>query len=146
MSNWPGRSGWMLLAACLLGQSGCRCCCLLEPYATILADIKDYPVVWDSFYNPRFDISRAGKPDWCGPINSHLAPCRCDCVPAWKRFDAIWLYPPRYVYDFPGHAYPAPINFEADRSRHLDGPEMERLTDDLVPPGPLPEPPVPQAP
>jgi len=132
----PGRSWLLILAVCTLAQTGCRCCCLLDPYATVIDDLKDYPVVFDSWYHPRLDISRAGKPDWCGPINSRLAPCRCDCVPEWTRNDEIWLYPPRHPYDFPGHAYPGPSQFVGAAKTQARG---EAATEQLPPPAPLPD-------
>jgi hypothetical protein len=122
-------------------QTGCRCCCLLDPYATAIDHLKEYPVVFDSWYHPRLDISRAGKPDWCGPINSHLAPCRCDCVPEFKRFDPIWQYPPRHPYDFPGWAYPGPSQYEAS----VNSPAApEPMTEEDIPPKPLPPAPAPE--
>lgn len=130
---------WLLAAALLIGLSGCRCCCLLEPYASAVDLIEDYPVVWDRWYCPRLDISRAGKPDWCGPINSHLAPCRCVDQPEWSRYDKIWLYPPRYQYLFPNHSFPGPSQSAPEEKRSpYELPESAPLEEEMVPPPPTP--------
>lgn len=103
------RHHWLLAMACwAAGLSGCRCCCLFEPYNNLIDHIKDYPVLFDQWYCPRLDISRAGKPDWCGPINRHLGPCRCCDQPEWTRYDDCWLYPPVNPYEFPNHSFPGP--------------------------------------
>jgi hypothetical protein len=137
------RRQWLMLAACCAAVfSGCRCCCLLEPYAAAIDYVKDYPILFDSWYNPRLDISRAGKPDWCGPVNRLIGPCRCCDQPEWTRYDDIWLYPPRYMYNFPNHSYPGPTqSLPPEKSEYSNEPESAPLEPTEIPPPPLPEPP-----
>lgn len=135
------RHHWLLIAvSCAIGLSGCRCCCLLEPYAEVVDHIKDYPILFDTWYCPRLDISRAGKPDWCGPVNRFLAPCRCCDQPEWTRHDDVWLYPPRYMYDFPNHSFPGPSQYAPPvKPLKLEEPESAPLESDLMaPPSPAP--------
>lgn len=99
------RRGLWLLGLLMLTASsvGCRCFPGFNLYADIIDDNNDYPILWDQWYVPRLDISRAGRPDWCGPINRRLAPCRCDCVGEFKRADECWRYPSHYPYWYPSH-------------------------------------------
>lgn len=142
------RQVWIMLVAAgfVLGQSGCRCCFLFEPYNDLIDHLNDSRWIFDPWYCPRLDISRAGKPDWCGPINRTLAPCRCECEDEWKRYDEIWLYPPRYPYTFPNQSYPGPsqqeqpkddVLLEIPESAPLDLP----LDTEFMPQPPPPNPP-----
>lgn len=94
--------GLALLLA--LSATGCRCFPGFNKYCDFIDDQHDVQVVWDAWYNPRFDISRAGRPDWCGPVNRRLGPCRCDQVGTWKRANDCWLYPSGYPYSYPDQA------------------------------------------
>lgn len=98
-----GRMGTGLgLAIVLLATtSGCRCFPGFNCYANVIDGVGDFDILWDQWYNPRLDISRAGRPDWCGPINAKLAPCRCEGTPCWDRADECWLYPARHPYWYP---------------------------------------------
>lgn len=85
---------------------GCRTP-LMTPYANLVDDINDTHLYLDNWYCPRLDISRAGKPDWCGPINSKLSPGIC-YLGSWNRYDDENLYPPSHPYTFPSYTMPAP--------------------------------------
>lgn len=91
-------TGLVLLSASL---SGCRCWPGFDRYADFIDDLHEEQVMWDPWYVPRFDISRAGRPDWCGPVNRKLAPCRCDCTGQWDRANECWRYPSNYPYWYP---------------------------------------------
>lgn len=80
--------------------SGCRSSLLLNPYANAIDGISDTHLYFDGWYNPRLDISRAGRPDWCGPINRRLGRniCYFGC---YDRYDDCYLYPPSNPYTFP---------------------------------------------
>lgn len=96
------RVSWLLGVVVLTAMfSGCRCAPGFQRYADFIDDVNDNPVLWDQWYCPRLDISRAGKPDWCGPVNSRLAPCRCEGVGCWDRADECWRYPSGYPYWYP---------------------------------------------
>uniref|UniRef100_A0A7C4LJ54 Uncharacterized protein n=1 Tax=Schlesneria paludicola TaxID=360056 RepID=A0A7C4LJ54_9PLAN len=98
------RSKWIAAKGlCLLLLVGCRVVPGFDLYGNALDDLTDIDVVFDREYDPRWDISRAGQPDWCGPINRTLAPSRC-FLGTWQRYDACWLYPPSYPYWYPGDA------------------------------------------
>ena len=100
--------GWWLWSVVGLAvfSAGCRCSPVMPCYADFIDDVSDNPELFDKWYCPRLDISRAGKPDWCGPLNSRLAPCRCDCVETWDRADECWLYPAGYPYVYPSRTMP----------------------------------------
>lgn len=134
------RCVWIVAVSSMLAAlGGCRCCGCLEHYADVIDDVGDTDVLFDQWYHPRLDVSRAGKPDWCGPINQRLCPCRC-YMGSWKRNDECWLYPPSYPYWYPGTAFaPQATSPEAPPVEMLDSPSEE-----LVPP--LPAPPVPNSP
>lgn len=135
--------GLLMLAS---SAAGCRCFPGFNSYADFIDDVHDYPVLFDQWYNPRLDISRAGRPDWCGPVNRRLAPCRCDGEGCWDRADECWRYPAGHPYWYPAQALhspgaPMPVNqvppVPADQ-----GPLMPGLSS---PPAPVPGeiPPVP---
>lgn len=111
--------GLALAGLCVLGISGCRVFPGFECYGDALDSLTDVDVVFDREYVPRLDISRAGKPDWCGPINQKLAPCRC-LYGTWKRYDDCWLYPPSYPYWYPGDS----LHRVASQSEHPRAPSL----------------------
>ncbi len=92
---------WLAITSGLLG--GCRCCPLMTPYANAIDDVSDSHLYFDNWYHPRWDISRAGKPDWCG--ENGRRPWYCCCEGAWSRHDDCNLYPPSYPYSYPGTAF-----------------------------------------
>jgi hypothetical protein len=91
----------LLLCGLTASLAGCRCAPGFNCYADFIDDLHDEQVMWDQWYLPRLDISRAGKPDWCGPVNSRLAPCRCCDTGCWDRADECWRYPSGYPYLYP---------------------------------------------
>lgn len=93
----------LMLVSCLV--TGCRSCFLLNPYANVIDTINDTHLYFDHWYCPRLDISRAGRPDWCGPINSRLGKniCYAGC---YDRYDECNLYPPSNPYTFPADLPP----------------------------------------
>ena len=95
----------LFLASCL--ATGCRCCSLLNPYANAVDDINDTHVYFDHWYYPRLDVSRAGKPDWCGPFNSRIGRNIC-YLGCYDRYDDCNLYPPSHPYTYPGSSLPGP--------------------------------------
>ena len=86
---------------------GCRACPLLNPYANVVDDINDSHVYFDNWYNPRWDISRAGRPDWCSPVNSKLGRNIC-YLGCYDKYDDCNLYPPSNPYSFPSSTMPDP--------------------------------------
>jgi len=80
----------------------------MTPYAGVVDDINDTHVYFDNWYNPRWDVSRAGKPDWVGTNGRRLKWFRC-CEGEWDCYDECNLFPPNYPYEYPGHAMPEPI-------------------------------------
>lgn len=95
----------MVIMSCVM--TGCRGSLLLNPYANAVDDINDTHVYFDNWYCPRLDISRAGKPDWCGPFNSRLARNIC-YLGCYDRYDDCNLYPPANPYSFPSNVMPPP--------------------------------------
>ena len=114
--------------------TGCRCCCCFEHYNDFIDDLKNYPLLFDTWYHPRLDISRAGKPDWCGPINRQLAPCRCEDQECYDRYDEVWQYPPRYLHQHPSAFYPGPSNVITPPGPIEDtGPRITAPTPEMAP-------------
>jgi len=112
--------------------AGCRCCPLMTPYANVVDDVSDTHVHFDNCYRPRWDVSRAGKPDWVGTNGRRLR--RACCVEGqWDRYDDCHLYPPAYPYEFPGHAMPEPSVRQASSS-----PTESPDSPPTVPPAPTP--------
>jgi hypothetical protein len=94
---------WTAVLMALIGALGCRCCPCLDHYGDAIDGVTDVDVAFDAWYCPHCDISRAGKPDWCGPLHRWMCPCRCQSG-CWGRFNECWLYPPGYPYDYPAQA------------------------------------------
>lgn len=94
---------FLVLSALVAAATGCRCAPGFNCYADFMDDVGDTEVLFDSWYFPRLDISRAGRPDWCGPINRRLAPCRCN-TGTYKQYDDCWRYPPGYPTWYPGQS------------------------------------------
>lgn len=118
----------LLLASSL---TGCRCCSLLNPYANAIDDVNDTHVYFDHWYNPRLDVSRAGRPDWCGPINSRIGRNIC-YLGCYDRFDDCNLYPPSNPYTFPSYTLGEPKNW-TPTSAPVDTPIPQHT---LPPPSP----------
>ncbi len=124
----------------LASLTGCRCCCFFESYNDLIDDLNDHRMLFDRWYHPRLDISRAGKPDWCGPINSRLAPCRCEDQECYDRFNEVWQYPPRYPHVHPSAFYPNQNNFVSPLSEPIEdtGPRITppKSSTEPIPPQP----------
>ena len=90
----------LVLASSL--AAGCRGSSLLNPAANVVDDINDTHVYFDNWYNPRLDISRAGRPDWCSPLNQRLRGNIC-YLGCYDRHDDCNLYPPSNPYSFPSN-------------------------------------------
>jgi hypothetical protein len=146
MGRWC--AGIVAAAALLAGLPGCRSCHCADCYHTAIDHKLDYPMLFDTWYCPRLDVSRAGKPDWCGPVNRILGCRRCDCVNPWKQFDVAWLYPPRYPYLYPGTSFPGPSQSEVEPEfrDEYEREEVMPAPDQVPTPQVLPEPPTPQPP
>lgn len=116
------RKVWLVMCFAVTSSlfAGCRCCPLMNPYANAVDDVSDSHLHFDNWYHPRWDISRAGKPDWCG--ENGRRPWYCCREGAWTRHDDCNLYPPSYPYSHPGTAFlqsspqtevtPAPANVQ----------------------------------
>lgn len=58
---------------------GCQCSKFYNRYPDLIDDISDCPPRADKWYDPCFDLSRIGKPDWCSCGFNRLW-CRCGCA------------------------------------------------------------------
>lgn len=92
----------LLMLGLLLPSAGCRCFPGFNAYNQAIDCVADHQPHLDNWYNPRLDISRAGRPDWCVGCNRALGACRCEGKPPYCRFSDDYLYPPRYQTTFPG--------------------------------------------
>lgn len=119
--------------------AGCRPCFLLNPYANAIDSLNDTHAYFDNWYYPRLDISRAGKPDWCGPLNSRLGKQIC-YLGCYDRYDKYNLYPPSNPYSFPGNAMPEPTQWTPPAAAAI--PNEIKGYDGPPAPAPSPEPPV----
>jgi hypothetical protein len=143
---------------CCIGLSGCRCTPCFNRYGDMIDGVTDFDILFDREYYPRRDISRGGRPDWCGPINAKICRCRCQ-YGTWDRYDECWIYPPTYPYQYPGNSlYNSVAPAGAEESSLPDIPELDTTThpaepepvparSSLIPapppPGTVPPPPVP---
>ncbi len=92
---------------CWLGLlSGCRCVPGIERYHDTIDCVSDVDILWDRWYYPPWDASRAGRPDWCwSPLNRKLCPCRCQ-QGIWGGYCDQQHYPPNHPYSYPSQAVP----------------------------------------
>jgi hypothetical protein len=146
--------GWLVLSvlAALTCVSGCRCFPGFPHYADLMDDVGDDEWAFDQWYKPRLDISRAGKPDWCGPVNRRLAPCRCCNQPEWGWADDCWRYPGQHPNAYPSQLIPpagevmvsAPAKMAPAEIPPPPGipitPVVEPQTPAITPPPPVPNP------
>lgn len=145
----------LCLAGMLAGATGCRCLPGLDCYGNVIDDVADadwwHPL--DNVYCPRLDVRRAGQPDWCGPINSTLCPCRC-VNGTWNRYDECHRYPPAYPYQYPAEFFGTVINPQTGQPYPQPAPaadplrnESEEAEREMLPyPADLPRQPLPPAP
>ena len=124
----------LIACAVVLGGllAGCRCCPLMTPYANVIDDVSDTHLYFDNWYCPRWDVSRAGKPDWVGTDGRRLNHYRC-VEGEWDRYDECNLYPPGHPYEYPGHAMPEPSIRPAASPTALP-----QFPPNAVPPPPVP--------
>lgn len=103
----------MVRAATLLGLScwisllaGCRCFPAVEKYHNAIDTVSDFDIYWDRWYHPPWDVSRAGRPDWCSSkFNRWICPCRCQ-QGVWDGYYGQQHYPPNHPYMLPTQSVP----------------------------------------
>ena len=122
-------------AVVLMLASGCNCCSLMDPYHNAIDDVSDTHVYFDRCYNPRFDITRAKKPDWCSPFNRMF--CRRGCTNGcYERYDECHVYPPLYPYEFPSSVMPPPTVRTTRIVRPIDAEILEQSDESSTLPAP----------
>ncbi len=95
-----GLSCWLSLLA------GCRCFPAVEKYHDTIDCVSDFDILWDRWYNPPWDVSRAGRPDWCSSsFNRWVCPCRCQ-QGVWHGYCGLQHYPPNHPYSYPSQVIP----------------------------------------
>ena len=121
------KTRWISIASVLLALvSGCQCCPLFDHYTNVVDDATDTHLYFDHCYNPRFDITRMGKPDWCSPFNRMFCR-RCCNNGCYDRYDDCNLYPPLTPYDFPSNVMPPPTVRTKRIQRRLDADLMDEM-------------------
>lgn len=103
----------MVRAATLVGLlwglsliAGCRCLPGIEKYHNAIDTVSDFDIYWDRWYYPPWDVSRAGRPDWCSSsFNRNVCPCRCQ-QGVWYGYEDCQHYPPNHPYTYPSQAVP----------------------------------------
>ncbi len=143
------KTRWISIASVLLAlASGCQCCPLFDHYANVVDDTSDTHFYFDHWYNPRFDMTRMGKPDWCSPLNRMLCK-RCCNNGCYDRYDDCNLYPPLTPYEFPSNVMPPPTVRTKRIQRRLDADLMDEMmqrtgsapdSDSAAAPDPVPAP------
>lgn len=123
------------LLVCLmsLGLCGCKFGKLTNCYIDDVDCVNDASVVYlDRWYSPAFDLTRAGKPDWCRTVPRCVANRTC-----YTRKGVQDVPLPGYV------VYPQPAELALDNSA-TDTPYSQSLDDlDLL--LPVPEDPEPMS-
>jgi hypothetical protein len=134
------KTRWISVAAVIFSlTSGCQCCPLFDHYANVIDDVNDTHVYFDHCYNPKFDITRMGKPDWCSPLNSHF--CRRCCKNGcYDRYDDCNLYPPLTPQELPSHVMPPPTTRTSRVQRRVDVEMMKEFGEPATPHVPVPAP------
>lgn len=70
---------WIVAIAIPLLATGCQCCRCLDNYGDAIDCISESSPKFDDCYDPRFDVSRIGQPDWCEcGFNRWWCGCRCE--------------------------------------------------------------------
>lgn len=131
------KTAWISVAGlALMLVSGCQCFPAYNTYANAVDDINDTHLYFDRFYNPRFDVTRMGKPDWASsPINRFLCR-RCAVNGTYDKYDECNQYPPLWPFEFPSHLMPAPIYRTKRPAPPTDADDMAQPSDQA----PLPTP------
>jgi hypothetical protein len=131
-THWIAFAGLAMLFA-----SGCQCCPLFDHYANAVDDVSDTHLYFDNVYNPRFDITRMGKPDWAAsPFNRFFCRRCCTYGSTYDRYDDCNLYPPLWPFQFPSFVMPPPTFRYKRESKPAE-------TDEISAPdetGPIPSP------
>ncbi|WP_010584883.1 hypothetical protein [Schlesneria paludicola] len=111
---------WIAIAGMVLAlTTGCQCCPVFDSYANVVDDVNDTHLYFDRWYNPRWDITRMGKPDWCSAFNRRFCE-RCCNNGCYDRYDECNLYPPLYPYEYPSNIMPPPTVRTKRHIRALD--------------------------
>ena len=144
------KTRWIAIVAVMISLcAGCQCCPLFDQYANVVDNASDTHLYFDHLYNPKFDLTRMGKPDWCSPLNNHF--CRRCCTNGcYDGYDDCNLYPPLTPYNFPSHVMPPPTVRTKRVQRRLDTEMMKELKEHTPPsqsaPSTVPPPPPAPAP
>jgi hypothetical protein len=119
--------------------SGCQCCPLFDRYANVVDDVNEHHIYFDRVYNPRCDLTRMGKPDWCSPLNNRFCKRCCDNG-CYDRYDECHQYPPLYPFQFPSNVMPPPTVRTQRMQRRIDQEMMEELKHHAEQSDPVPAP------
>ncbi|HET6424443.1 MAG TPA: hypothetical protein VFG20_12210 [Planctomycetaceae bacterium] len=147
--RFEGGPGDMVRAATLIGLScwisllaGCRCFPAMEKYHDTIDTVSDFKIHWDRWYYPPWDVSRAGRPDWCSSkFNRWLCPCRCQ-QGVWYGYEGCQHYPPNHPYALPTQSVPL-VGILTPPATEKARPIEEMKTPEIPPypqPAPIPEP------
>lgn len=147
--RFEGGRGDMVRAATLIGLScwisllaGCRCFPAMEKYHDTIDTVSDFKIHWDRWYYPPWDVSRAGRPDWCSSkFNRWLCPCRCQ-QGVWYGYGGQQHYPPNHPYVLPTQAVPL-VGILTPPETESARPIEEMKTPEIPPypqPAPIPDP------
>jgi hypothetical protein len=70
--------GIVLMALVVVGNVGCQCHPRIDVYEDVIDDMDDNSLKFDLLYRSGLDLTRCGKPDWCGSrINRFFFPDCC---------------------------------------------------------------------
>jgi hypothetical protein len=134
------KTAGLLLCVLLPGLTGCQCCCLFEPYASLVDCISDHEHHFERYYSSGWDLNRIGREDWCQyPEHRFWCPCACArCRPAPCEYLVCQptgrVFPPHPMAPPPGWSEeaeePAPLPSDGDPATP---PEPEKA---MIPPTP----------
>lgn len=126
------KTRWISITLVIISLiSGCQCCSLFDHYANVVDDVNDTHVYFDRCYNPKYDLTRMGKPDWCSPLNGFFCR-RCCNNGCYDGYDDCNLYPPLTPFEFPSHVMPAPTVRTKRVQRNVDAEMMKEFQDPTV--------------
>jgi hypothetical protein len=131
---------WIYVSGIVIAlASGCQCCPWYDSYANVVDDASDTHVYFDHLYNPRLDLTRMGKPDWCSPFNRFFCK-RCCNNGCYDRYDECNLYPPFYPNQLPSSIMPPPTVRTSRLPKPADPDEMPISTPSSSEADPAPAP------
>lgn len=135
------RAAILVGLTCWLGMiAGCRCMPAMEKYHDTIDCVSDIDIYWDRWYHPPWDVSRAGRPDWCSSsFNRKVCPCRCQ-QGIWYGYANCQHYPPNHPYVYPSQA--VPLQGILSPSKPVPPPEVMKTPE--IPADPLDAPPKPE--